>query len=100
MRGKESILEIVAWFLAFSFGGAFFGSTKADIVEKNYGEVYTLEYTTTSYGADFFTFAFERMATQVCPEGYKVLDKTNQPGDKKSTKTRWLISCDDSDLSN
>lgn len=93
LRGNESFMEILAWFIAVSFGGAFFSNTKADIVDARFGETYTLSYLTTPYGSELFSFAFERMAVQVCPHGYEVVDKTNQPNDAKSSETRWLIAC-------
>jgi len=92
---NESIcgMEILAWILAVSFGGAFFSNTKADIVSNRSGETYTLSYWTTPFGSDLFSFAFERTADQVCPYGYEIVDKTNQPNDAKSSETRWLIAC-------
>jgi hypothetical protein len=93
LRGNESSMEILAWLIAAGFGGAFFSNTKADIVDARFGETYTLSYYTTPYGSDLFSFAFERTANQVCPHGYEVVDKTNQPNDAKSSETRWLIAC-------
>jgi len=87
-------MEIVAWALALAFGGAFFSTTKADIVDKTAIGQYTLEYYTTPYATTFFDFAFERTANQVCSDGYKIIDKTNQPGEASSSRTRWLISCE------
>lgn len=86
-------MEILAWVLAVTFGGAFFTDTKANVVKSSFGETYTLSYYTTPYGSDFFSFAFERQAEQLCAHGYEVVDKTNQPNDVKSAETRWLIAC-------
>lgn len=87
-------MEIIAWALALAFGGAFFSTTKADVVDRTLTGQYTLEYYTTQYTGTAFDFAFERTANQMCPDGYKVIDKTNQPGEVSSSRTRWLISCD------
>lgn len=86
---------LLAWLLAISFGGAFFGTTKADIVDKGPMETYKLGYFTTSAGSELFDFAFERTAEQLCPAGYDVIDKTNRPGDPGNARTLWLISCKD-----
>lgn len=84
---------VLAWLLAISFGGAFFGTTKADILDKGPYETYKLGYFTTAVGSDLFDFAFERTAEQVCPYGYKVLDKTNRPNQPGNSRTLWLIEC-------
>lgn len=81
--------------LALGFGGAFFSTTKADIAEVKGQEIYILEYFTTSLGATTFDFAFERMAKQLCPDGYEVLDKNNGPKDHPQSMTRWLIECNE-----
>jgi len=87
-------MEIIAWAFAILFGGAFFATTKADIVNKT-PEHYTLGYWTTPYVSTAFDFAFDRMAVQICPDGYKVIDKTNRPGEATSSQTRWVITCED-----
>lgn len=84
---------IIPWLLAISFGGAFFGTTKADVVDKTRFDTYKLSYFTTPIGSEVFGFAFERMAEQLCPEGYEVLDKTNRPNDPGNARTLWLIEC-------
>lgn len=94
-KSKGSFVEIIAWILAFGLGGAFFGTTKADIVDHSYDKLYTLEYYTTPYGAEFFSFAFERTAEQLCPKGYEIVDRTNQEKDHKKSRTKWLIECTD-----
>lgn len=86
-------MEILAWVITFAVSGAFFANTKADIVDKSSSGLYTLSYPTTKYGAEFFKFAFERTASQVCPEGYDIIDRTNQPNDVKAFNTKWLIEC-------
>ena len=86
-------VETLAWILAVSFGGMFFGTTKADVVKKGPFETYQLSYFTTEIGSEVFSFAFERMAEQLCPEGYEVVDKTNQPNDPANARTKWLIAC-------
>lgn len=87
-------MELLAWMLAISFGGAFFGTTKADVVERNtYADTYKLSYFTTSAGSEIFEFAFERMAEQLCKDGYEVVDRTNQPNDPGNARTLWLIQC-------
>lgn len=86
-------LEFIAWILAFSFGGLYFSTTKADIVDIHPPDIYTLEYFTTALGATTFSFAFERMADQLCPHGYVIIDKTNKDDEAATNRTRWLISC-------
>lgn len=86
-------MVMLSWILAVSFGGMFFGTTKADVVKKGPYETYQLSYFTTPLASEAFGFAFERMAEQLCPYGYEVVDKTNGPKDPGSARTRWLIEC-------
>ena len=92
-EAERSYLELIAWFLAFGFGGLYFSTTKADIVDIHPPDIYTLEYFTTALGATTFSFAFERMADQLCPHGYVIIDKTNKDDEAATNRTRWLISC-------
>jgi len=91
MQNKERRLEtLIAWILAASFGGMFFVTTKADIVDKAPYDTYRLSYFTTPLGSELFSFAFERMSEQLCPRGYQVVDKLEGAG---YSRTVWLISC-------
>lgn len=85
-------MEFIAWLVAISFGVAFFSNTKADVVQSA-NNTFVLEYLTTSVVPEWFDFAFERTASQLCSEGYEVLNKTNRPDDLKDLYTRWIITC-------
>jgi hypothetical protein len=81
--------RLIAWILVVSFGGLFFNTTKADVLEKiPYMEAYKLGYSALPDTFGIFNFAYERMAEQLCPAGYSILRKSSDRG-----YTVWLIQC-------
>ena len=67
---------------------------KADLVDNRNGKL-TFEYF-TGYVPDWYSAAFDNGARDACPQGYKVIEKSDKPSTLTVYKDKyfyWVIRC-------